>query len=134
VITGVGTVAPGGIGTKAYWELLAAGRTATRRITFFDPSPYRSQVAAECDFDPEREGLSPQEIRRLDRAAQFALVAGREAIADSGLEFDRVDPRRVGVALGSAVGCTMTLEREYVVGSDGGREWLVDPEYTIPHL
>jgi minimal PKS ketosynthase (KS/KS alpha) len=134
VITGVGTVAPGGIGTKAYWELLAAGRTATRRITFFDPSPYRSQVAAECDFDPAREGLSPQEIRRMDRAAQFAVVAGKEAIADSGLEFDRVDPRRVGVALGSAVGCTMTLEREYVVGSDGGREWLVDPEYTIPHL
>lgn len=134
VITGVGTVAPGGIGTKAYWDLLAAGRTATRRITLFDPSPYRSQMAAECDFDPVREGLTPQEVRRLDRAAQFAVVAGKEAIGDSGVEFGRVDPSHVGVALGSAVGCTTTLEREYIVGSDGGQEWLVDPHYTVPHL
>ncbi len=134
VITGVGTVAPGAIGTKEYWDLLAAGRTATRRITLFDPARYRSQIAAECDFDPERQGLSPQETRRLDRAAQFAVVAAREATDDSGLEFDRIDPTRTGVAFGSAVGCTVTLEREYIVSSDRGSKWLVDPGYTWPHL
>ena len=52
VITGIGVVAPGGIGTKAFWEMLTAGRTATRIIPLFDPTPFRSQVAAECDFDP----------------------------------------------------------------------------------
>ena len=134
VITGVGTVAPGAIGAKEFWDLLAAGRTATRRITQFDASRYRSQIAAECDFDPVLQGLSPQETRRLDRAAQFAVVAAREALDDSGLEFDRIDPVRTGVAFGSAVGCTTTLEREYVVSSDGGDKWLVDPEYTWPHL
>jgi act minimal PKS ketosynthase (KS/KS alpha) len=134
VITGVGVIAPGGMGTKAYWELLAEGRTATRIITHFDASPYRSRVAGECDFDPQRAGLTPKEIRRLDRSAQFAIVAGREAIADSGVEFDQIDPGRVGVALGSAVGCTTSLEREFVVSSDRGRDWVVDQEYTVPHL
>jgi len=104
VITGVGVVAPGGIGTKAYWALLADGRSATRTITHFDASPYRSRVAGECDFDPLREGLSPREIRGLDRASQFAVVAAREAVCTSGLEFARLDPRRIGVVLGCAVG------------------------------
>jgi act minimal PKS ketosynthase (KS/KS alpha) len=134
VITGAGTVAPGAIGTKEYWDLLAGGRTATRRITHFDPARYRSQIAAECDFDPAAHGLSPREARRLDRAAQFAVVAGREAVSDSGLDFDSADPTRIGVAFGSAVGCTTTLEREYVISSDGGSKWLVDPEYAWPHL
>ncbi|MGW1290747.1 beta-ketoacyl synthase N-terminal-like domain-containing protein, partial [Streptomyces sp. NPDC002586] len=75
VITGIGVVAPGATGVKAYWELLTAGRTATRRISFFDPAPFRSQVAAECDFDPLAEGLSPQQARRMDRSAQLVVVS-----------------------------------------------------------
>lgn len=134
VITGIGVVAPGGTGTKPFWELLSAGRTATRRITFFDPSPFRSQVAAECDFDPAREGLSPQQIRRMDRAAQLAVVSARESLGDSGLELHALDPARTGVVIGSAVGCTMGLEEEYVVVSDGGRRWQVDQTYTVPQL
>ncbi len=54
VVTGIGVVAPGGVTRDAFWELLTAGRTATRRITFFDPADFRSQIAAECDFDPRR--------------------------------------------------------------------------------
>ncbi len=98
VISGVGVVAPGGVGAKAFWELLMAGRTATRAVTFFDASSFRSRIAAECDFDPAAEGLTPQEIRRMDRAAQFAVVCAREAMADSGLEFETTDPSRTGVS------------------------------------
>lgn len=134
VITGIGVTAPGGIGTKAFWELLTAGRTATRTITLFDASGFRSRIGAECDFDPVAEGLSPQEIRRMDRAAQFGVVCAREALADSGLEEGAVPPERIGVSIGSAVGCTMGLEQEYVVLSDGGRRWLVDPAYAVQHL
>jgi minimal PKS ketosynthase (KS/KS alpha) len=134
VITGIGVVAPGGIGAKNYWKLLSDGRTATRIITQFDASAFRSRIAAEVDFDPEREGLSAREIRRLDRAAQFAVVAGREAISDAGVDFDAISPHRVGVSLGTAVGCTTSLEREFVVGSDSGRRWEVDQNYTVPHL
>ncbi|MFG2956452.1 beta-ketoacyl-[acyl-carrier-protein] synthase family protein [Streptomyces sp. NPDC048291] len=134
VITGVGVVAPGGVGQDAYWDLLTAGRTATRAISLFDASGFRSRIAAECDFDPLAAGLSPKEVRRMDRAAQFAVVAAREAIGDSGLELSSADPGRVGVSIGSAVGCTMGLEDEYAVISDGGRNWLVDHTYGVPHL
>jgi minimal PKS ketosynthase (KS/KS alpha) len=134
VITGIGVVAPGGPDTKAFWETLTAGRTATRRISFFDPHPFRSQIAAECDFDAVAEGLSHQEIRRMDRAAQLCVVAARQALSDSGLEPDALAPHRTGVSIGSAVGATMTLDREYAVVSDGGRMWHVDHRYAVPHL
>lgn len=134
VITGIGVLAPGGIGAKNFWSLLSDGRTATRGITFFDPSSFRSRVAAEIDFDAEAHGLNPQEIRRMDRAAQLAVVATRQAVADSGLEFGTLDPHRTGVTIGSAVGATMGLDEEYRVVSNGGRLSLVDHEYAVPHL
>jgi minimal PKS ketosynthase (KS/KS alpha) len=134
VITGIGVTAPGGVGAKNFWSLLTDGRTATRRISFFDPSPFRSQVAAEADFDAALLGLGPQEIRRMDRAAQFAVVTAREAVADSGLEFEGLDPHRTGVTIGSAVGATMGLDEEYRTVSDNGRLDLVDHTYAVPHL
>jgi minimal PKS ketosynthase (KS/KS alpha) len=76
-VTGLGVLAPGGIGRKDFWRLLTDGRTATRGITFFDPAPFRSRVAAEIDFDPVAHGLSQQQIRRMDRAAQLVVVATR---------------------------------------------------------
>ncbi|KIF71358.1 beta-ACP synthase [Streptomyces sp. AcH 505] len=134
VITGLEVLAPGGVGAKNFWDLLSEGRTATRGITFFDPTPFRSRVAAEIDFDPYAHGLAPQEIRRMDRAAQFAVVAARGAVADSGIEFADLDPYRTGVTVGSAVGATMGLDEEYRVVSDGGRLDLVDHRYAAPHL
>ncbi|MFC0542875.1 beta-ketoacyl-[acyl-carrier-protein] synthase family protein [Kutzneria chonburiensis] len=134
VITGIGVVAPGGIGREAFWDLLTAGRTATRTISLFDPTGFRSRIAAECDFDPAAAGLSPQQIRRMDRAAQFAIVCTREALADSGIELGGLSPERIGVSIGSAVGCTMGLEEEYAVLSDAGQRWLVDHSYGVPHL
>ncbi|RCG26914.1 beta-ketoacyl-[acyl-carrier-protein] synthase family protein [Sphaerisporangium album] len=134
VITGIGVAAPGGIGVRAFWDLLTAGRTATRAITLFDATGFRSRIAAECDFDPAAHGLSPQEVRRMDRAAQLGVVSARQALADSGLTPGDVPPERLGVTVGSAVGCTMGLEQEYVVLSDCGRQWLVDPAYGVPQL
>ncbi|WP_298561742.1 beta-ketoacyl-[acyl-carrier-protein] synthase family protein [Streptomyces luteogriseus] len=134
VITGIGVVAPGGIGTEPFWRLLVEGRTATRTITQFDASGHRCRVAAECDFDPLALGLTPQQVRRTDRVSQLAMVAAGEALADSGLEIDGALAERTGVALGSAVGGTTTMEREYSVLSEGGRNWVVDPSFAVPHL
>ena len=83
VVTGIGVVAPGGTGRDAFWSLITSGRPAIRRISFFDPSPFRSQIAAECDFDPAATGLSPREERRCDRYVQFALAASDEAVSDA---------------------------------------------------
>ncbi|MFD9410010.1 beta-ketoacyl-[acyl-carrier-protein] synthase family protein [Streptomyces sp. NPDC059989] len=134
VITGMEVLAPGGLGTKSFWDLISEGRTATRRITFFDPGPFRSRVAAEIDFDPEEFLLTPQEVRRMDRAAQFAVVAARGAVADSGIDPGAYDPYRIGVTIGTAVGATMGLDEEYRTVSDAGRLHLVDHEYAVPHL
>jgi act minimal PKS ketosynthase (KS/KS alpha) len=134
VITGIGVVAPGGIGRAPFWQLLADGRTATRTITQFDASKHRCRVAAECDFDPLALGLTPQEVRRTDRVSQLAMVAAGEALADSGLELDGALAERTGVAVGSAVGGTTTMEREYSVLSNGGQDWVVDSSFVVPHL
>ncbi|MER7351294.1 beta-ketoacyl-[acyl-carrier-protein] synthase family protein [Streptomyces aurantiacus] len=132
VVTGMEVLAPGGVGTDNFWSLLSEGRTATRGITFFDPAQFRSRVAAEIDFDPYAHGLTPQEVRRMDRAAQFAVVAARGAVADSGLDTDTLDPYRIGVTIGSAVGATMSLDEDYRVVSDAGRLDLVDHTYADP--
>ncbi|RZB16024.1 beta-ketoacyl-[acyl-carrier-protein] synthase family protein [Streptomyces sp. F001] len=134
VVTGVGVVAPGAVGRAAYWDLLTAGRTATRGITLFDAAGFQSRIAAEVDFDPAAAGLTPHEVERMDRSAQFAVVAAREALADAGLEPGQTDPERVGVSIGSAVGCTTRLEDEYVMVSDSGKNWEVTPEFATDHL
>nr|AAG26879.1 PKSA beta-ketoacylsynthase subunit alpha [Streptomyces collinus] len=133
-VTGIGIVAPGGIGVPAFWNLLAAGRTATRAITFFDPSGLRSRIAAECDFDPTAHGLDPRDVERSDRYIQFAMVAGDEAVRDAGLDLAAEDPWRVGVSLGTAVGGTTRLEHDYVLVSHGGQRWDVDHREAGPDL
>jgi minimal PKS ketosynthase (KS/KS alpha) len=134
VVTGIGVVAPGGVGRERFWEAITSGRTATRRITFFDPSGFRSKIAAEAEFDPAACGLAPEEIERMDRYVQFAVVAAMEAMRDSRLDAGPLDRDRLGVTLGSAVGGTMYLEDGYVAVSGRGQEWLVDPEQALPYL
>jgi minimal PKS ketosynthase (KS/KS alpha) len=134
VVTGVGVVAPGGTTRDRFWQMITEGRTATRRITFFDASGFRSQIAAEVDFDPQAAGLTDEETARMDRYIQFAVVAALEAMRDSGLDLERLDHDRMGVCLGSAVGGTTYLENGYLAVSDHGKEWLVDPSKAWPYL
>jgi minimal PKS ketosynthase (KS/KS alpha) len=134
VITGIGVVAPGGVGRDHFWATLTAGRTATQRITFFDPSGFRSQMAAEASFDPHAAGLSGGDTARMDRYIQFAIFAADEALRESELDLGHIDCERLGVSLGSAVGGTMQLEDGYVAASNRGQEWLVDAEAAPPHL
>ncbi|MFJ6671906.1 beta-ketoacyl-[acyl-carrier-protein] synthase family protein [Actinosynnema sp. NPDC091369] len=131
-VTGLGVVAPGGVGRKAFWELLVSGRTATRPISLFDAAGFRSRIAAECDFDPADAGLGPTEVARMDRYVQFAAVAADEAWRQA--EVDVADPWRLGVCMGSAVGGTTLLEQDYVTTSHAGARWLVDPGLASPFL
>ncbi|MGP3952940.1 beta-ketoacyl-[acyl-carrier-protein] synthase family protein [Streptomyces sp. 7N604] len=133
-VTGVGVVAPGGVGIPAFWDLLAAGRTATRGITLFDPEGFRSRIAAECDFDPAAHGLDAETRQRADRYVQFAMVATDEAVRDAGLDSGAEDPWRIGVSLGTAVGGTTRLEHDYVEVSEAGKRWDVDHRPAGPHL
>ncbi|MFH0521978.1 beta-ketoacyl-[acyl-carrier-protein] synthase family protein [Streptomyces sp. M41] len=133
-VTGIGVVAPGGIGVPAFWDLLSSGRTATRGITLFDPEGLRSRIAAECDFDPLAHGLDPELVERSDRYIQFAQAAATEAVTDSGVDFGAENPWRVAVSLGSAVGGTTRLEHDYVLVSERGTRWDVDHRAAEPQL
>ncbi|MCX4997366.1 beta-ketoacyl-[acyl-carrier-protein] synthase family protein [Streptomyces longwoodensis] len=133
-VTGIGVVAPGGTGVTRFWDLLSQGRTATRRISLFDPAGLRSQIAAECDFDPAAHGLDPTTVERCDRYVQFALVATHEAVQHAGLDMARENPWRTGVSLGTAVGGTTRLEQDYVLVSERGARWDVDARKAGPAL
>ena len=124
-------MAPGGTGVKNFWDLLMAGQSATRTISLFDASPFRSRIAAEVQLDPDAaESIGRASGRRadreMDRMTQLAVISGTEAMADSGLEQGDFVPERAGVVLGSAVGCTISLENVYVQVSSTGQNWLVD--------
>jgi minimal PKS ketosynthase (KS/KS alpha) len=134
VVTGIGVVAAGGGSRESFWERITSGKPAIRKITNFDPNGFRSQIAAECDFDPSSYGLLPREIRRMDRFVQMAVASATEAVADAGLALTDTDTDRVGVSLGTAVGATITLEDEYVVASDRGQQWVVDVRHGMPFL
>jgi 3-oxoacyl-[acyl-carrier-protein] synthase II len=113
VITGIGAVTPVGIGREGLWQGVQAGRSAVRRITRFDPSPFASQVAAEvCDFNV-LDFVDPRRARRLDRFSQFALASARLALEDAGL---RITPERsetTGVFIGSALGGVAYAEEQH---------------------
>jgi minimal PKS ketosynthase (KS/KS alpha) len=124
VITGLGVVAPGAIGIASFWNLLTSGRTATRVTSLFDASAFRSRVAAECDFDPVSHGLVEKLITRTDRSTQFAIVAAREAVVNAGIDMSGLEPHRVGVSFGSAVGAVAAIDAAYRLLSESGRAEL----------
>jgi len=119
-ITGIGPVTPIGIGRDAFWKGLRTARSAVRRVTRFDPAPFRSHVAAEVDdFDPANY-VDPRRARRLDRCSLLALGAARLALSDAGIELDREDPDRVGTMMGTALGGVAFAEAEHGKYLKGG--------------
>jgi 3-oxoacyl-[acyl-carrier-protein] synthase II len=104
VVTGIGAITPIGLGREGLWNGLRAERSAVGTVTRFDPTPFRSQLAAEVnDFIPT-DHLDERRSRRFDRFAQFAVVASRMAVNDAGLVLEREDRDRIGAMMGSALG------------------------------
>ena len=115
VVTGLGVVSPIGIGVSEFWKAALSGQSGISAITSFDPfsmDGYRSKVAGQVrNFAVERFLDSPHG-ERVDRYAQFALVAAKEALADSGLQMAKENPHRVGVIVGAGMGGMVMGERE----------------------
>ena len=92
VVTGIGVVAPTGVGAEAHWEATKAGRSAIRRITRFDPSQYATQLAGEVDsFKPE-EFIEPRLMVQTDRWTWMDLASTKMALEDSGFDPATADP------------------------------------------
>ncbi len=134
VITGVGIVSPNGIGKEACWRGMIEGISAVDRVTEFDVSPFNTRIAAQVrDFNGVALGLTREEMRRMDRYVQFAVVAARMALEDSGLDLERIDHRRMGVCLANAICGTKYMEEEFALVTDSGRE-AIDPAKARPDL
>ncbi len=106
VVTGLGIIAPNGIGKETFWEACVSGRSGVGRITRFDSSPLPVQIAGEvASFDPLALGVSEKETVYLDRPTQFSIAASNMALEDAGL-LDRLsepERERTGVFMGSAM-------------------------------
>ncbi len=107
VITGLGAVMPIGNDFETYWRSLQNGVTGTRRIRSFDTSGFEVQIAAEVvDFDPTK-AMDPKMVRRMSRFIHFAMAAGKEAVASSGIDFAAMsieERDRVGVVVNTGGG------------------------------
>ena len=110
VITGLGAVTPIGIGIEAFWQGLKDGKSGIARVTHFDPTDFRSQLAAEVkDFNPQ-EWIDKKSLERMDRFTVFAVAAAAMAMKDAGLDCDGFDKCRAGVIIGSGIGGSATIE------------------------
>ena len=122
VITGMGMVTPIGIGVRTFTDGLHAAKSAIKRITRFDVTGYRSQMAGEVpNFVPE-EFFTGRQLRRLERFAQFSLAAVQMAVQDSALDLSQENKDNIGVSMGSAIGGIGLAEEQHgVFARDGLR-------------
>ena len=105
VITGLGAVSSLGTGLEKSWQALCAGRSGIARITRFDPTGMRTQIASEVkDFNAEDFIDNKKVARRTDRYQQFALAVAQMAVSDAGLSIDHSNGTRVGVDMGTILG------------------------------
>ncbi len=113
VITGMGMLSPVGNTVKESWENLLNGKSGVDYITLFDNEPFTTKIAAEVkNFDPLNY-FDAKEARHMDRFAQFAMVASKEAIDDSALDLEKEDRDRIGVIIGSGIGGMFSFENEH---------------------
>ena len=131
VITGMGTVNPLSSDLKGYWQGLCAGKSGIAAIELFDTSAFKVRFGGEVKNFRAEDYLDTKTARRLDRFAQFALVASLFAIKDSGLDLAQEDPYRCGVILGSGIGGLNEYEEQharYLAGGPGKISPFVIPK------
>jgi 3-oxoacyl-[acyl-carrier-protein] synthase II len=120
VITGLGAIAPNGVGKEAFWDGLLQGRSGIRKITLFDASQFPCQIAGEvADFQP-RSYINRQEVKHMSRVSQFAVVAAKMACDDAGLEVTAANARRIGVCFGTSAGKGEIFETSHLPFLDRG--------------
>ncbi|UCE21338.1 MAG: beta-ketoacyl-ACP synthase II [Candidatus Aminicenantes bacterium] len=113
VITGLGAVTPIGLGIEEFWEGLTKGRNGISRISHFDPTEFRSHMAAEVkNFNPE-DWIERKTAERMDRFVHFAMASSAMAINDSGLDTFAFDGNRAGIIIGSGIGGAQTIENGF---------------------
>lgn len=113
VVTGIGVISPVGNDLPTFWESLTTGRSGIQRYEAFDSDAFECKIAGEVHgFEPAKHFKNPKSAKRTDRFTQFAVAASNFALADSGIDLEKIDRNRFGVMLGSGIGGLRSMEEE----------------------
>ncbi len=122
-ITGIGIVAPSGIGKRQFWANIKSGRSFIKEITRFDASRYPAHIAGQIDDLEKYSHISERLLKKIDAFSHMALIASELALQDAGIEIKNEDPNLVGIFLGNAIGGWLYAETElrdlYLEGREG---------------
>lgn len=114
VVTGIGAITPLGKTIPEYWEGLKNGVSGAAPITRFDASKFKTKFACEVkEYNPENY-FDKKEVKKIDLYTQFAIIAAKEAVKDSQIDFSKVDTERAGVIWGSGIGGITTLAEDVI--------------------
>lgn len=133
VVTGLGALTPIGNNIQEYWEGLINGKSGAAPITHFDASNFKTQFACEVKDFNVTDFIDRKEARRLDKFAQYALVASDEAIEDANFDLEKLDKDRVGVIWGAGIGGLETFQKEVQAFENGNGTPRFNP-FFIPKM
>lgn len=122
-VTGIGVVAPSGIGRRQFWANIKSGRSFVKEITRFDASRYPSHIAGQIDDLDKYSNVSERLLKKIDTFSHMTLIASELALQDAGIDIKKEDPNLVGIFLGNALGGWLYAETElrdlYIEGRSG---------------
>ncbi|MGB7786652.1 MAG: beta-ketoacyl-ACP synthase II [Salinimicrobium sp.] len=133
VVTGLGALTPIGNNIEEYWDALVNGKSGSAPITYFDTEKFKTKFACELKNFNAEDYFDRKEARKLDKFAQYALVASDEAIKDSGIDLNVVDKLRVGVIWGAGIGGLETFQNEVLEFGKGDGTPRFNP-FFIPKM
>ena len=133
VVTGIGAVTPLGNNKNDYWDALAKGVSGAAPITRFDTEKFRTKFACEVKGFVATDYIDRKEARKMDPNTQYGMVASDEAIADSGMDLEKINKDRVGVIWGSGIGGFTTFQNEVMSFAKGDGTPRFNP-FFVPKM
>ncbi|OED38823.1 beta-ketoacyl-[acyl-carrier-protein] synthase II [Flavobacteriaceae bacterium (ex Bugula neritina AB1)] len=133
VVTGLGALTPIGNNIDEYWNALINGKSGCAPITHFDAENFKTKFACELKNYNPTDYFERKEARKLDKFAQYAIVASEEAIKDASIDLEKVDKFRVGVIWGAGIGGLETFQEEVVGYAKGNGTPRFNP-FFIPKM
>src|SRR4030043_41802 len=122
-VSGIGVVAPSGVGKRQFWANIKSGRSFIKKITRFDASLYPSHIAGQIDDLEKYSHVSERLLKKIDAFSHMALIASEMALQDARIDIKKEDPNLVGIFLGNAIGGWLYAETElrdlYIEGREG---------------
>jgi 3-oxoacyl-[acyl-carrier-protein] synthase II len=133
VVTGLGIISPNGNDVSSFWKSMKEGIGGVGPLTSFDPAKFDSRIAAEVKgFDPALYGMNSKDIKRMDKFAQYAVAASKQAIDSASLDLDKENRERIGVIVGSGIGSLYTIEEQHKIMLNRGPDKM--SPFLIPML